>query len=272
MTRVRDRLHALSPAERRLAEFVLDFPGDLASYSATELARLANVSNATVTRFVRSVGYQSFDEARQKVRAERGGGAALFMVSAASDSDGDAAAAHFKQAQANLSRTVNTLSLSEIDEIAAAMLAAPRVWVIGFRAGRPLAEYFQWQALQVLPAVRIVPGAGETLAEHIADAREDDCALVIGLRRRTKTMRSALAFLAEAKVSIAYLTDGAEAAPPGVSWQLRCQTAAPGPLFNHVAPLALLHLLATRIVERSGTAGRRRLATVEAAHATLDEL
>ena len=56
LTRVRENLGQFHPMERRLAEFVLDFPGDLASYNATELATLAGVSNATVTRFIKRLG------------------------------------------------------------------------------------------------------------------------------------------------------------------------------------------------------------------------
>lgn len=49
--RVRQALPDLRPAEKRLGEFVCDFPGELASYSAQELAALAHVSKATVTRW-----------------------------------------------------------------------------------------------------------------------------------------------------------------------------------------------------------------------------
>lgn len=72
--RVRDILHDLSPSERRLAEFALDFPGDLAGYSASELASLANVSNATVTRFIRRLGYSNYEAARKQVRSEKKAG------------------------------------------------------------------------------------------------------------------------------------------------------------------------------------------------------
>ena len=56
MARVRRHLADCAPVERRLAEFVLDFPGDLASYTASELAQLTGVSNATVTRFIHRQG------------------------------------------------------------------------------------------------------------------------------------------------------------------------------------------------------------------------
>lgn len=48
MARVRAILPDLHPSERRLAEAVLDFPGDMAGYSASEIAELAGVSNDTV--------------------------------------------------------------------------------------------------------------------------------------------------------------------------------------------------------------------------------
>ena len=55
----------LHPAERRLSEFLCEFPGELASYDAQELARLANVSKSTVSRFVRRLHYARYDDARE---------------------------------------------------------------------------------------------------------------------------------------------------------------------------------------------------------------
>jgi DNA-binding MurR/RpiR family transcriptional regulator len=38
LDRVRQSMDSLSAAERRIAECILDFPGDVASYNAAELA------------------------------------------------------------------------------------------------------------------------------------------------------------------------------------------------------------------------------------------
>ena len=43
----------------------LDRPGELAAWNASELAEHAEVSNATVSRLVRRLGYGSYDEARR---------------------------------------------------------------------------------------------------------------------------------------------------------------------------------------------------------------
>ena len=46
VARIRVHYQGLPPSERKLADLILDFPGDIAGYSATELADLAGVSNA----------------------------------------------------------------------------------------------------------------------------------------------------------------------------------------------------------------------------------
>ena len=102
--RVRDILHDLSPSERRLAEFALDFPGDLAGYTASELASLANVSNATVTRFIRRLGYSNYEAARKQVRSEKKAGSPLLLAATETEAE-RSLATHLQQSQNNLAAT-----------------------------------------------------------------------------------------------------------------------------------------------------------------------
>lgn len=272
LARVRAALPRLHPTERRLADFVLDFPGELASYTATELARLANVSNATVTRFVRKIGYAGYEEARQHVRAERQTGAALYLVAATGGDGGDLVGRHAEQGAANLKQTLGALSLEEIDALAERLLQARRVWIVGFRSGQAFAQYLAWQVLQVVERVSSIPGPGETLGEHIAGMSAQDCVVVFGLRRRPAKLDAILDQIVRSGAAVAYVTDESVATDRRVSWHLRCQTAAPGPLFNHVAVTGLCHLIATRTIERAGQDGRRRLNAIESLHDALDEL
>ncbi|WP_349371701.1 MurR/RpiR family transcriptional regulator [Salinarimonas sp.] len=272
LARVRAALPRLHPTERRLADFVLSFPGELASYTATELARLANVSNATVTRFVRKIGYAGYEEARQHVRAERQTGAALYRVAASGAEAGDLVVRHAEQGAANLEQTLGALSLEEIDALAEALLTVRRVWIVGFRSGAAFAQYLAWQILQVVERVSLIPGPGETLGEHLAGIGAEDCVVVFGLRRRPAKLEAILDQIVRSGARIAYVTDESLAPDRRVSWHLRCQTAAPGPLFSHVSVMGLCHLLATRVIERAGQDGRRRLTAIESLHDALDEL
>ncbi len=121
--RVRDALDGLHPAERRLGEFVCDFPGELASYSASELAKLAQVSNATVTRFVRRLGYESYEEARRHARDERQTGSRLFLTTSTDAASAQSVGAHVAQGIANIEGTFANITDTQIDAVVDAMLS-----------------------------------------------------------------------------------------------------------------------------------------------------
>lgn len=277
ITRIRTALPTLHPSERKLAETILSFPGEIASYSATELARLANVSNATVTRFVRRLGYDSFDQARQAARVAQQAGAAVFRTPVDADGPEAALAAQIAQGRLNVENSFAALSLAEMDALADAMLGAGRVWVLGFRTAQAFAVYLGAQLGQVLPNVTLLPQAGQTLAESLCSIAPGDVVLVFGLRRTVRPFGAVCRELGKTPARCALITDiapgqGTDSAALAPEWQMRVQTTAPGLLFNHAAVLALCHLLATRVLERSGPAGRKRLLAVETLHDSLDEL
>ncbi|HEY1134682.1 MAG TPA: MurR/RpiR family transcriptional regulator, partial [Nocardioides sp.] len=69
--RIASRRADLSPQERRAADTLVEHLDDLATYRAAELADLAGVSKATMSRLFRSLGYTDFDEVREHLRALR---------------------------------------------------------------------------------------------------------------------------------------------------------------------------------------------------------
>jgi DNA-binding MurR/RpiR family transcriptional regulator len=270
--RVRDALDDLHPAERRLGEFVCDFPGELASYSASELAKLAQVSNATVTRFVRRLGYESYEEARRHARDERQTGSRLFLATSTDAAGAQSVAAHVAQGIANLEGTFATITDAQVNAIADAVLEARKTWVLGFRSSHPLADYLQWQITQVTENIVAIPGAGQTLGEHLASVTDRDVAIVFGLRRRVAQMETILSAIEKIGAKLLYLTDEGVPHRATATWHFRCQTLAPGPLFNHVSVMAVCHLITTRAIERAGAAGRTRLRGIERFGDTLEEL
>jgi len=66
MERVQHLQHELSPAEQRVAALVLEHPRKVLSEPIAEIARLADVSQPTVIRFCRSLGFQGLAEFKLK--------------------------------------------------------------------------------------------------------------------------------------------------------------------------------------------------------------
>jgi DNA-binding MurR/RpiR family transcriptional regulator len=269
LSRVRLALPSLHPAEARLGEFVADFPGEIASYSASELARLAGVSKATVSRFVRRLGYDSYEDARRDARNERETGSRLYLADAGG---GGAPAALADSGAGNVQATLGAIAPETVDAIADAILAARRVWTVGFRASHPFAAYLQWQLLQAVEDAAAIPGPGQTLGEQLASMTADDVVVFFGLRRRVAQNDAALGAIAARGARLVYVTDEGAAENGAAAWHLRCVTAAPGPLFNHVSVMAVCHLIASRAIARSGRDGRRRLREIESLNESLGEL
>ena len=271
LTRVRENLAQFHPMERRLAEFVIDFPGDLASYSATELATLAGVSNATVTRFIKRLGYELYEDARRHVREEKETGSPLFLTSRSTG-----AASHFEahlaHSQDNLQRTMARLNKAEVDRIARALLGARKVWVTGFRSSQSFASYFRWQIFQIKEDIFVVPNTGDTLGQYTASMTPQDVVVVFGLRRRPAGLRDMVTQIVKAGAKVLYITDEEVSRHSDVTWHIHCRCTSDSPLDDHVAVISICHLLASRVLELAGPLERERLTAIESSYDALHEL
>ncbi len=273
--RVRGHLENLSAAERKLADFMLDFPGELASYAASELATLAGVSNATVSRFIRRLGYANYEEAKRDVRREKESGSPLFLAAtstAKAAGDSSLIATHLEQSRLNLEQTFAHLNDAQMQSIAAALLKAPRVLIFGTRSSQGFARYLRWQMIQVLPSVVAIPGAGESLGEHLVGLSAQDCLIVFGVRRQTRQMSGVLAAATKSGCKLLFISDTLSPDYRDATWSIQCQCSGPGPLDNHVSVMALCDLISTLVFDNAGAQGRKRLAGVDLLHEDLEEL
>ncbi len=271
LTRVRQSLNAFHPMERQLAEFVLDFPGDLHSYGASELAALAGVSNATVTRFIKRLGYLHYDDARRHVREERQAGSPLLLARRGAGSEH-----HFSdlmdRAKDNLQRTLIRLNPAEISEMAKAMLDARKVWVAGFRSSQSFASYFRWQLFQVKEDTVVIPHAGDTFGQYTASMTADDVVVVFALRRRPAGLTDVMAQVVRSGAKVLYISDELLARQEGLAWHVYCSCDSDSPLDDHATVASVCHLLTSRVMELAGPKERARLSVIEASYDALHEL
>ena len=69
---VRATLPSLPPAGQRVAQLVLADPAGVAGWTITELARRADTSETTVSRFCRAVGFSGYSQLRLTLATEVG--------------------------------------------------------------------------------------------------------------------------------------------------------------------------------------------------------
>ena len=273
--RIRQHLGQMPPAEKKLAELILEYPGHLASHSASELSKMAGVSNAAVTRFVKRIGYDNYDHMRRLARDGINWGSPLFLLDAPELGQHralDPLAEHSSVCISNIEQTFGAIDNDDIRKIVRAIARAPKVGVFGQRNNYFFAGYLRWQLIQFRPNVHLLPMAGETLAEHLAGLNEKDVVILFGLRRRIALTAQLIDTIHLQGAKTLLITDASHQQDFGASWVLRCATGSMMALDNHVAVMALCHILCARLIEEAGSKGRKHLARIEELHENLGEM
>lgn len=272
--RIHQHYPSLPPSERKLADLLLDFPGDIASYSATELAELAGVSKAATTRFFRRLGYENFDQARRLAREQQAWGSPLYLMTHKPDIE--IADSNLKRQMElemqNLAKTYERLDIEYLAAIAAKLVQAKRIWLLGFRHSHFLADYARWQMLQIRDDVHLLVTEASTLSEQIVDIDKDDIVIAVGYRRRTKRFLKTLKALHRRHHSILYLTEpNVGASINYATWVLTADVSGTGTFDSYPAACSLIHLLCTSMFTQCGRQSRERFKQIEQLHDELSD-
>jgi DNA-binding MurR/RpiR family transcriptional regulator len=274
--RIRQAHGQLPKAEKQLADLILESPGQMASYSATEISRMAGVSNATVTRLVRRLGYENYEQMRRLAREGIDWGSPLFLPNhdggAAEPVSQDLFEEHVLASTRNIRDSFAGIDPETIGAVCDGIASARQVRIFGQRNNYFFAAYLRWQFIQFRSNVYLLPVSGETLAEYLAGLEQDDIFILFGLRRRHPGLPDLIATIKTFNVKTILITDASCADDLGADWVLRCHTRSPIALDNHTAVMALCHVLSAQLIARAGRKGRQRLARIEDLHAQLGEL
>lgn len=263
---------ALSPQEQRAADVVLDRLDDLAVYSASEIAQLAGVSKATVSRLVRRLGYEDFAQVRAQAKLLRGLGSPM-GASAPAGYGGDPLAAHLAAEQRNLEQMAQAAADGRLEAAAGLLAEASQVTVIGRRNSYPVALHLRQQLAQVKGRVTILPVPGQSLGEDLAGLGPRDAAVLIGFRRRPHGFSALMDALLARDVPVVLIADTSlEPWRDRVAHFLPAPLDSPSAFDSYAAAMSLVNLLATAVLARHTRAGRARVSTITAWYDDLEEL
>jgi DNA-binding MurR/RpiR family transcriptional regulator len=268
--RIHESYELLPLGERKLAELILEMQGDLAAYSATELAARAGISKATAARLVRRLGYTDFQEMRQEARSHHG--SPLAELSSHGAADGTMAQ-HLAHDLSTLRHALEAIQPEQSRAAVKILAEASRIVVVGFRNSYPLAFHACELLAQVRPNVRVLPMPGQTMSEQLADLGRADAVLAIGFRRRPATFGQVLGIARSLRARIVLLGDpslGDIAKSAHVVF--RCGSRGSGLFDSYVAPLSLLNFLCSGVALALETPAQQRLQHIESLHAELRDL
>ncbi len=267
---MRDRialvLDRLSPAERKVAEIVAADPAGTMAATLASLARAAGVSEPTVVRFCRSLGFDGFADLRLALtRADAVAGAASAPPPLRTIEAGmpvpEASLAVIDAAMAALAAARAGLDAAAIERAALALVRASRVELWGQGVSASVAEAL---APRLLPFCRHTVARGDAQAQAVAAAMLDPDAVVLCLSldgRAREVVEAAREAAAAGATVIALAPPGsplAEAATLLVPCPAGPDAAAPAPMAARLVQFAIGDAIcvATALLAPHSAAGR----------------
>ena len=276
--RIRETYDALPLGERKLAELILEMRGDLAAYSATELAARSGVSQATAARLVRRLGYADFHEMRQQARNHYHNGSPLAELSNTLGLEATLSQ-HLAHDVAGLTRTMETIAPEDVQAAVDILAGAQRVIVVGFRNSYAPAFYARELLGQVRPHVILLPISGQTVSEELSDLGRGDAILAFGFRRRPPVLGRILRIAAAAKARTVVLGDSSlgKAGKVGKARNsahivLRCFSRGARLFDSYVAAMSLVNYLGSGVALALGASAQARLRRIESLHEEFSDL
>ena len=265
--RITDSGTNLTPAERRVADVVLQRPQLVAFGTVAELASEAGSGAATVVRLAAKLGFDGFTSLQDAVQAELAHrlrpAAERIRQPVAADVVGRTMATELDNVQSTLEQADRQAFTTAV---AALSTRTARVAVLSGEASAGIADQAVGELSLLREGVELVVGTEVAVVRAIALLGPGDACLVIDLRRYDRWVLDAARRAGERGVTLIALTDSA-LSPLALlaDASFTVVAASAGPFDSHVATLALLNAMIAAVADKLRSSATDRLDRIEAA-------
>lgn len=250
----------LSPSHQVLARHLVQHAPESVFLSSVALAAEAGVSQPTVTRFARALGFDGYTELQAHLRSLMVGGDA-----------GDRAAKPANAYQAAVRESIHNLEAlgafvagtEDIATLGRNLARSDPLVVLSVRGSAPAASYFAYYAARIHSQVRLLSVGGSAILDGLAQARHrggGQWILCFMLGRHPTEMVTALRFARDLDFRIATVTDRATRAARDLSDVILPAAVGSRLAFTtYAAPTLLAGILLQAMYDATPRRSRERL-------------
>ena len=213
---LRDRLQASlddsTPAARRLAAYFLANLKTLPFETAASVAQKIDVSETTVGRFCRALGYRHFKELKVALQSELGDkawliGERLQDFAERLRAGTDEAAVGMQREMAAIVANYETAATPEFARCVKRLASRPQVFVSGFQTERGHGQFLANSLQYLRPGVQLLDLAGGTFADLLLSPGGAACLVLIDGRRYSQITRNLAIAARNAGIPVTLITD-----------------------------------------------------------------
>jgi DNA-binding MurR/RpiR family transcriptional regulator len=258
---------SLTPAERRVAEVVLEQPQLVAFGTVADLAEAASSGAATVVRLASKLGYDGFTGLQASVQHALAGQLRPAAERIREPAATDAIGRHLQLELDNVATTLRALDGPALAEVVAALSATDRrVFVLSGDASLGVARQLVGDLQALRDDVQLLEGNDVAVRRSAALLRPTDVVVTIDLRRYDTWVVDTAATAHSSGAWCVAITDSLLSPLAGVAQRtLIVAAAGGGPFDSHVGTLALANVLIAGVADGLRAVATDRLDRAESA-------
>jgi DNA-binding MurR/RpiR family transcriptional regulator len=264
--RITEKLPHLSPVERRIAEFTLSNYRECAFMSLEQLAGATEVSNTSINRYARSLGFAGYLQYRKSMGDEMMRSMDLIR-SLQEQLTNEAPEAVLRkslaQDRALLDELISGLDAAAFTSAVEQIEQARTVWVIGQGSSAYLGGYLVFLARGLGVRLNDLADVGgiESIARAAMDIAEGDVLITISFPRYTSSTSEIAAFARRRGCKIISVTNSLTSELARSSDLILFTPASPGPLSGSgTTAIAVIEALVAALTSRSSVAEESTIA------------
>jgi DNA-binding MurR/RpiR family transcriptional regulator len=255
LDKISDNFQELTPSQRKVAQYVYHNINEAFLLNSFQIAKTANVSEATVTRFLTNLGFSGFSEFKREIARQVLESFSTTQRLAESAEDLKARGNVFSEILQGDIENIQTLTATISDRLfeqaVNELCSARSIYVLGLRSSYALAFYLTFDLRFFLDRVILIkPGIGD-MPEQVLGVTKDDVLVVISFRRYTRESFDIAEKIKKRAGSVIALTNS-ELSPVAklADVTLVASTNIPTYIESYTAPMSLINALITAIALR----------------------
>ncbi len=245
----------LSKKHKIIADFVLNNYDKAAFMTAKQIGEEVGISESTVVRFAKKIGYNGFpefqEELRDSIKRILTTKQKLYSKVDMSTFE-DSIKSSFEYDINSIKKTVSNIDFDALKEVVDDVMSSNSVYILGLRSSKVLADYFSFYLNFFHENVRSVNHGVSDILDQLINLKEGDMLICISFPRYSNQILEYAKIIRERGVKLLALTDSVDS--PIVEYSthyLLADYSIDSFIDSHVSPMALINAIVMAIAQQN---------------------
>lgn len=186
ITDITNKLDSLTPKSQTLGNYIMQNPSKVVFMTTKELAETCEVSEATVVRFVASIGYHGYSEFQQALKDFVNTGMSLperVNMKSIKEPGLDRLHRGILEELNNLKYMYETIDVEKMNQFVEYLDERENIFVTGSRLSYTFAYYLGWSLTKIRKGIHVLKGSDSTTIDFLTNAPENSLVILTAATR-----------------------------------------------------------------------------------------